>query len=77
MGVTSGGLDHDVEDAVVDGEEGDIKGSSTEIEDEDVALAAGLLVERVGDGGGGALVDAEDVETRDATGTLDGMSPSR
>lgn len=37
----SGGLDF--EGAVVDGQEGDTESSSTKIEDEDIALASGLL----------------------------------
>lgn len=48
MGVTSGGLDF--EDTVVDGQEEDIESSSTKIEDVNVALASGLLVETVSSG---------------------------
>lgn len=71
VGVTSGGLDG--EDATGDVEEGDIKSSSTKIEDEDVLLGLGLLIETVGDGGcGGFVDDAEDVETGDGTSILGG-----
>merc|ERR1719281_1429055 len=55
MGVTVGSLDF--ENTFLDGEEGDIEGSTTEIEDEDVALTLVLLVKTVGDGGSGWLVD--------------------
>ena len=69
VSVTSGGLD--LEDTLLDGKERNIEGSSTEIEDEDVTLASGLLVKTVGDGSGGGLVDdTEDVETGDGTGVL-------
>ena len=37
-------------DAVLDAEDGDIEGAAAQVEDEDVALAADLLVESVGDG---------------------------
>ena len=37
VGVTSGGLD--LEDTLLDGQERDIEGTSTEIEDENVAFA--------------------------------------
>lgn len=73
MSVSSGGLD--LEDTLLDGEERDIEGSSSEIEDEDVLLADGLLVESVSDGGGGGLVDdTEDVHSRDDTSILGGLT---
>ena len=55
MGVTVGGLD--LEDTVLDFEEGDIEGATTEIEDENVLLTLTLFVETVSDSGGGGLVD--------------------
>ena len=64
-----GGLDF--EDTLLNGKKGDIEGASTEIEDEDVALALDLLVKTVGDGGSGGFVDdTENVETSDCTGIL-------
>jgi hypothetical protein len=73
MGVTGGGLD--LEDALLNGEERDIERTTTEVEDENVLLSGTLLVETVGDGGGGGLVDdTEDVETRDDTGVLGGLT---
>ena len=69
VSVTSGGLD--LEDTLLDGQKGDIEGTSSEIEDEDVALALSLLVETVSDSGRSRLVDdTEDVQTRDDSGVL-------
>lgn len=69
VSVTSGGLD--LEDTLLDGQERYIEGSSTEIEDEDVALALGLLVETVSDGSRGGLVDdTENVHARDGARIL-------
>ena len=46
----------DLEDALLDGEEGHVEGTTSQVEDEDVALVA-LLVQTVRDGRGGRLVD--------------------
>lgn len=65
----------DLEDTVHNGLEGNIKGSSSETEDENVTLAADLLIETVGDGGSSRVVDdAEDVHGRKGTGILGGMT---
>lgn len=73
VSVTSSGLD--LEDTLLDGEERDIEGSTTEIEDENVALTLDLLVETVGDGSGGRLVDdTEDVEAGNQTGILGSLT---
>ncbi|GKT56964.1 NAD-specific glutamate dehydrogenase [Colletotrichum tofieldiae] len=73
VGVTSGGLD--LEDALLNGQEGHIEGTTTEIEDENVALALGLLVQAVRDGGGGGLVDdAQHVEAGNETGVLGSLT---
>ena len=69
VSVTSGSLDF--EDTLFNGQKGDIEGSSTEIEDENVTLASDLLVETVGDGSGGGLVDdTENLKTSDGARIL-------
>jgi len=55
VSVTIGGLDF--ENTVLDGKEGHIKSATTKIEDEHIALSAVFLVETVGNGGSGRLVD--------------------
>src|SRR5690606_28370340 len=73
MGVSSGGLDF--EQLVLDGQDGHIKGTSTEIEDENVALALCGLVQTVGNGGSSGLVnDTQDFETGNGTGILGGLA---
>jgi hypothetical protein len=64
---------------IIDGKEGDIESSSSEIVDDDMGLigATGrlLLVETVRDGGGRGLVDdAEDVKTSNDTSVLCSLS---
>ena len=74
MGVTSSG--QNFEDTVVDGEKRNIEGSSSEIVNDDLGFTA-LLVETVGDSGGGGLVDdTEDLETGDGSGILGGLALS-
>ena len=53
VSVTSGGLDF--EDTLLDGQEGNIESSSSEIEDEDIALTDSLLIETRGGGLGSSL----------------------
>ena len=73
VSVTSSGLD--LEDTLLNGQERDIESTTTEIEDEDVALTLGLLVETVGDGSSGGLVDdTEDVQAGDETSILGGLT---
>ena len=75
VGVTGSGLD--LEDTLLDGQEGDIEGSSAEIEDEDVALTSGLLVKTVGDGSSSGLIDdTEDVQAGEGAGVLGGLALS-
>lgn len=71
VSIASGGLDG--EDTTSDVEEGDIESASTQVEDKNVLLGLGLLVETVGDGSCSGLVDdTEDVETSDCASVLGG-----
>ncbi|KAF1755606.1 hypothetical protein GCK72_012056 [Caenorhabditis remanei] len=73
MGVSSSRLD--LEDSVLNSEDGHIEGTTSKIEDENVALSMSLLVESVGDGGSSWLVDdTKDVESRDGSGILGGLT---
>ena len=75
MCVAGGGLD--LEDPGVDGQQRDVKGAAAEVEDEHIALPVlvlRLLVEAVGDGGGGGLVDdAQHLEAGDGASILRGL----
>lgn len=72
MSVTSGGKN--LEDTVVNGQERDIKGTTTEIVDNDLALTVGLI-QTVGDSGSSGLVDnSENVETGNDTSILGGLT---
>ena len=72
MGVTSSRLD--LEDALLNSQDGHIEGTTTKIVDKDLALLLViLLVETVGESGGGGFVDdTEDVKTGDSTSVLGG-----
>ncbi|KAH3663984.1 hypothetical protein OGAPHI_004698 [Ogataea philodendri] len=71
VGVTVGGLD--LENTVVNVQDGDIEGTSTQVEDgNDVAV---VLLKTVGKSGGGWLVDnSGNVQTNNGTGILGGLS---
>ena len=58
MGVSVGS--HHLKHSVVDGEERDVKGTSTEIKNEDILLSL-FLVKTVGDGGGGSEKNKEEL----------------
>ncbi len=63
------------EDSVFDGQEGHIESSTSQIEDEHVLFSLALLVESVGDGGSGGLVDdSQYVESGNHSGVLGGLS---
>lgn len=73
VGVTGGRLD--LEDTLLDGQEGNIEGTTTQVEDEHVALALNLLVKTVGNGSSSGLVDdTQNVEARDETSILGGLT---
>ena len=66
----------DLEDALVDGQQGHIERTASQIEDEHVPLLVSLvlLVESVGDGSSGRFVDdTEHLKSRDDTGVLGGL----
>ena len=64
----------DLKDSIVNGEEGDIEGAATKIEDQDILLAL-LLVHPVGDGSSGGLVDdPHHGHTGDDTSILGGLN---
>jgi len=70
VGVAVGGLD--LEDALTDVEQGHVEGAAAEVEHQD-RLVLALLVEAVGQGGGGGLVDdAQDLEAGDLARLLGG-----
>lgn len=65
-----------LENTLVDGQQGHIEGTTTKIVDNDVALLVSL-VKTVGNGGRSGLVnDTEDVETGNDTGVLGGLALS-
>ena len=71
MGVAIGGFDF--ENTVADFEDGNVERAAAEVVDGDLLVL--LLVEAVGEGGGGGLVDdAEDFEAGDAAGVLGGLA---
>ena len=75
--VTGGGADLDGGEVVfvlAHLEEGDVEGSAAEVEDQD-ELVFLALVQAVGEGGRGGLVDdAQDVQARDLAGFLGGLA---
>ena len=73
MSVTGSTLDF--EDTLLNGQQGNIKGPSAQIEDEHVSLTLSLLVETVGNGCCGRLVDdTENVEASNETGIFSGLT---
>jgi hypothetical protein len=73
--VSVSGCGLDLEDTLLDCQKGDIEGTTTKIEDEDIALTLDLLVEAVGNGGGSRLVDdTEDVKASNETGVLGSLT---
>jgi len=73
MGVSVSGLNF--EDTILNGEERDIEGTTTEIEDENRFLLLDLFVETVSNSGSGGLVDDSlDVESSNLSGILGSLS---
>ncbi len=71
-GITGGS--QDLKDTLLDGQERDIEGTTTEIVDDDLALAVGL-VKTIGDSGGGGLVDdTQDGQAGNLAGVLGSLA---
>ena len=71
IGIAAGGQHG--EGSVLDLDDGDIKGAAAEVIDED--LLGSFVVQTVGDGGGGRLVDdAQDIQPRDPACILRGLA---
>ena len=69
------GRGFDLKDTLFNGQEGHIKSSSTQIEDQHIALALGFLVQTVCNCCGGRFVDdTEDVETSNKTSILGSLT---
>lgn len=65
----------DLEDTLLNGEQGNIESTTTKVEDEDIALALNLLIKTVGDGSSGRLVDdTQDVQASNETSVLGGLT---
>jgi len=73
VSISSSGLDS--EDTTADVEKGDIEGSSSKIEDQDILLGLGLTIETIGDGGCCRFVDdTENIKTGNGTRVLGGKT---
>jgi hypothetical protein len=73
MGVAIGGLD--LEDTILNGEEGHIESATSKIEDEYILLTLASLIKTVCDGSGSRLVDdALHVKTSNCSGVLSGLA---
>jgi hypothetical protein len=71
MGITSGSLD--LENTFLEGQDGDIESSTSEIVDNDLTFLLASLVESVCKSGSGGFVDnTEDVESGNGSGVLGG-----
>ena len=65
----------DFKDTLLDSQERYIESSSTQVENENVPLAGNLLIKTARNSGGGRLIDdTKDVETRNYTGILCGLT---
>lgn len=68
MSITVGG--HYFENSVIDGQKGDVKSTTAQIEDQDVLFAL-FLIHTVSNGSGGGFVDdSHDIKTRNSASIL-------
>jgi len=72
MGIS--GCGDNLEHSSIDGQDGHIEGTTTQIEDKNVLLTL-LLIETVGDGGGCRFIEnTDDIQTGNSTSILSGLS---
>lgn len=68
------GSGNDLENSIIDSEDGDVESTASQVEDENVGLVC-LAVEAVSDGSGSGLIeDSDDVEACDGAGVLSGLT---
>jgi hypothetical protein len=73
--VSISGSSLDFEDTILNGEEGNIESTTSEIEDQNILFTSTFLIKTVSNSSSGGFVDdTEDVETRDGTSILGGLS---
>jgi hypothetical protein len=66
----------DLKDSIIDGQERNVEGSATQVEDQNVFLSF-LLVHAIGDGSSGRLIDdSHHVESGNNAGVLGGLALS-
>mmetsp|Transcript_1850 Transcript_1850/g.2973 ORF Transcript_1850/g.2973 Transcript_1850/m.2973 type:complete len:180 (+) Transcript_1850:1093-1632(+) len=66
---------HNLEDAIVDCQEGNIEGSASKVKHQDVLLALALVVKAVGDCRGSGLIDdPQHIETSNGAGILGSLA---
>jgi hypothetical protein len=73
VSITGGGLNF--EDTVFDGQEGDIESTTSEIEDQNILFTSTFLIKTVSNSSGGGFIDnSKNVESRNDTSVLSGLS---
>jgi len=73
VGVTIGSLD--LEDTVIDGQEGNVESSTTQVENQNVALTSSLFVKAISNSGGSWLVnDSLNIQTGNGTSVFSCLS---
>nr|QES95443.1 heat shock 70 kDa protein [Philasterides dicentrarchi] len=73
VGVSGGGFNF--EDSFIDGQQGNVESSSSQIEDQNVSFSLSFFVQSVGNSGGGGFVDdSQYVQSGDGSGVFGGQS---